>query len=216
MRLPNGVCDEITRDGKLIKRVGKVVFDGSESWKLWYESSNTIGFIYNHNSIMDKNWYSSQISLVCDRFIPKSGHNFNEDDSEAIAQWNVNNAIFIRINKRALKTLDVNGFKQWLQANPTTVYYELAKPIITEFPAPCLRIFKDGHITFNTLVAPESTHVVQLNKSAQIERSIREVQSLNGRVGQLESFYDNMMLETSYKLNLLNYDFEYTKEREDE
>ena len=63
---------------------------------------------------------------------------------------------------------------------------------------------------------PESIHVVQLNKSAQIERSIREVQSLNGRVKQLESFYDNMMLETSYKLNLLNYDFEYTKEREDE
>ena len=103
-----------------------------------------------------------------------------------------------------------------MSQNPTTVYYELSTPVVTELPAPCLRIFKDGHITFNTLVAPESTHVVQLNKSAQIERSIREVQSLNGKVGQLESFYDNMMLETSYKLNLLNYDFEYTKEREDE
>ena len=107
-------------------------------------------------------------------------------------------------------------FKQWLSQNPTTIYYELAEPIITELPAPYLRIFKDGHLTFNTLVAPESNHVVQLNKSAQIERSIREVQSLNSRVGQLESFYDNIMLETSYKLNLLNYDFEYTKEREDE
>ena len=88
-------------------------------------------------------------------------------------------------------------------------------PIITELPAPYLRIFKDGHLTFNTLVAPESNHVVQLNKSAQIERSIREVQGLDSRVGQLESFYDDMMLETSHKLNLLTYDFEYTKESED-
>ena len=207
MRLPNGVCDEITRDGILIRRVGKVVFDGSESWKFWYESSNTIGFIYNHNSIMDKNWYSSQMSLVCDRFIPKSGHNFNEDDSEAIAQWNVNNAIFIRINKRALKTLDVNGFKQWLQANPTTVYYELSTPIITELPAPYLRIFKDGHLTFNTLVAPESTHVVQLNKSGQIQNAIKESQSLDNRINVLENNYDNLMLSTMSRLNDLELNY---------
>ena len=215
MRLPNGVCDEITRDGKLIRRVGKVVFDGSESWTLWCESSKTIGFIYNHNSIMNKNWYSPQVSLICDRFISKNGHSFNEDDSKAITQWNANNSIFIRINKNSLETLDVNGFKQWLSQNPTTVYYELAEPVITELPAPYLRIFKDGHLTFNTLVAPESNHVVQLNKSAQIERSIREVQGLDSRVGQLESFYDDMMLETSHKLNLLTYDCEYTKESED-
>ena len=162
---------------------------------------------------MNKNWYSPQVSLICDRFISKNGHSFNEDDSKAITQWNANNSIFIRINKNSLETLDVNGFKQWLQANPTTVYYELAEPVITELPAPYLRIFKDGHLTFNTLVAPESNHVVQLNKSAQIERSIREVQGLDSRVGQLESFYDDMMLETSHKLNLLTYDFEYTKER---
>ena len=88
--------------------------------------------------------------------------------------------------------------------------------MITELSAPYLRIFKDGHLTFNTLVAPESTHVVQLNKSAQIERSIREVQGLDGRVEKLESFYDDMILETSHKLNLLNFDFDYMRNTEDE
>ena len=54
--LPNGVCDEIRNNNgqwELVRRVGKVVFDGSESWTLWYESSKTIGFIYKHNSIMN-------------------------------------------------------------------------------------------------------------------------------------------------------------------
>lgn len=98
-------------------------------------------------------------------------------------------------------------FKQWLQANPTTVYYELAEPVITELPAPYLRIFKDGHLTFNTLVAPESTHMVQLNKSAQIERSIREVQGLDNRINVLENNYDNLMLSTISRLNDLELNY---------
>ena len=215
VRLPNGVCDEITRDGILIRRVGKIVFTGIESWNLSKTSDNTILFEVGVSNIkIDKR---GNILPMCDKLLASLQSNIWNNDIEGVSYTdNINNRFRIRINKNRLNTQDLTGFKQWLSQNPTTVYYELAEPIATELPAPCLRIFKDGHITFNTLVAPESNHVVQLNKSAQIERSIREVQSLNGRVGQLESFYDNMMLETSYKLNLLNYDFKYTKEREDE
>ena len=101
----------------------------------------------------------------------------------------------------------IDKLRTWLSQNPTTVYYELAEPIITELPAPYLRIFKDGHLTFNTLVAPESTHVVQLNKSAQIERSIREVQGLDNRINVLENNYDNLMLSTISRLNDLELDY---------
>lgn len=204
MRLPNGVCDEITRDGKLIRRVGKIVLNGSEDYIASSSSENTMYFILK-NLIAKKGGY-----CISDNFYFEIGSNDNEH-----IRLNANGNIVFWIKTSKLASQDSAGVKQWLSQNPTTVYYELAEPIITELPAPYLRIFKDGHLTFNTLVAPESNHVVQLNKSAQIERSIREVQSLNSRVGQLESFYDNIMLETSYKLNLLNYDFEYTKERED-
>ena len=205
MRLPNGVCDEITRDGILIRRVGKIVLNGSEDYIASSSSENTMYFILK-NLIAKKGGY-----CISNNFYFEIGSNDNEH-----IRLNANGNIVFWIKISKLASQDSAGVKQWLSQNPTTVYYELAEPIATELPAPCLRIFKDGHITFNTLVAPESTHVVQLNKSAQMERSIREVQNLNGRVGQLESFYDNMMLETSYKLNLLNYDFKYTKEREDE
>lgn len=217
MRLPNGVCDEITRDGILIRRVGKIVFNGSEDWKVALNADNITNrydFKFDKFKRYDGIVDGVMPNMCCDSLPLETFTNIYQGKQAGLTHyWSNNNPQTITIGLKNSKTL--TEFKQWLSQNPTTVYYELAKPIITEFPAPCLRIFKDGHIIFNTLIAPESNHVVQLNKSAQIERSIREVQSLDNRVGQLESFYDNMMLETSYKLNLLNYDFKYTKERED-
>lgn len=215
MRLPNGVCDEITRDGKLIRRVGKVVLKGNEWWTK-YDNINDQeeGYSIYLTQLPNKNYYREEkINILGDNF---ASVKFRNGKGEYIYSdgWNPN--MFLKIKDSRLTSSNVEVFKQWLSQNPTTVYYELKEPIITELPAPYLRIFKDGHLTFNTLVAPESNHVVQLNKSAQIERSIREVQSLDSRVGKLESFYDDMMLETSHKLSLLNYDFEYTRERNGE
>lgn len=208
MRLPNGVCDEITRDGKLIRRVEKVVLDGSENWNLADgNKENTIRF-----SMIPQIPFKISTEAISDKF-PYYQSTGNDVECFTVA---TDTRIHIRITRSKLNVANVQGFKEWLSQNPTTVYYELETPIVEELPAPYLRIFKDGHLTFNSLVAPESTHVVQLNKSAQIERSIREVQSLDSRVGKLESFYDDMMLETNHKLSLLNYDFEYTRERNGE
>ena len=214
MRLPNGVCDEITRDGKLIRRVGKIIFNGSENWKTAI-NNNKSRFDLSLNSIKTPSaWNDKTVpNMICSNLNVQSFVQIYAQGKSGITFYHANSDRLIVASLG--NSCSLVEFKQWLSQNPTTVYYELAEPIITELPAPYLRIFKDGHLTFNTLVAPESNHVVQLNKSAQIERSIREIQSLDGRVGQLESFYDDMMLETSYKLNLLNYDFEYTKERED-
>ena len=217
MRLPNGVYDEITRDGKLIRRVGKIVFNGSENWSAIGYGGHSTRNTFETNIIIEPIGTATKaVNSFCDRFIydattqlPKEDNHYRVSHTE---NANGNKCYFLFCpDVNTVPYRNVTSWKQWLSQNPTTVYYELSTPIITELPAPYLRIFKDGHLTFNTLVAPESTHVVQLNKSSQIERSIREVQSLDGRVGKLESFYDDMMLETSHKLNLLTYDFEYTR-----
>ena len=207
--LPNNVCDEIV-DGELIRRVGEVVFDGSESWTLWRESSNTIGFIYNHNSIMNKDWYSSQISLVCDRFISKSGHSFNEDDSEAIVQWNANNAILVRINKRALKTPNVSGLKQWLVENPVTVLYELSKPVITNINTDLnVRTFDDKtHITTEGLVKAE----LKFKAPANLRAVVNQVAD---RIAEAEKLVDELLLPNivgvDYERTLLEFNYKVSK-----
>ena len=208
MRLPNGVHDEITRDGKLIRRVGKVVFNGSENW---YDNGPWSSGDYqaSYTRVTDKLIGKEKLNFLCDRFAVTSQ---KVDSSNRVINeccfGEVNNqVIYLIIKKEKLTSPDFTGFKQWLSENPTTVYYELAEPIVTELPAPCLRIFKDGHLTFNTLVAPESTHMVQLNKSAQIQNAIKESQSLNNRINVLENNYDNLMLSTISRLNDLELNY---------
>ena len=206
MRLPNGVCDEITRDGKLIRRVGKVVFTGIESWNISKTSDKTILFEVGVSNIkIDKR---GDILPICDKLLASLQSNVWVNDIEGVSYTDSNSNRFrIRINKNRLDTQDLTGFKKWLSQNPTTVYYELSTPIITELPAPCLRIFKDGHLTFNTLVAPESNHVVQLNKSAQIQNAIKESQSLDNKINVLENNYDNLILFTMSRLNDLELNY---------
>lgn len=206
MRLPNGVCDEITRDGKLIRRVGKIVFTGIESWNLSKTSDKTILFEVGVSNIkIDKR---GDILPICDKLLASLQSNIWVNDIEGVSYTDSSyNRFRIRINKNRLDTQDLTGFKQWLSENPTTVYYELVKPIITNLSELQIRIFKDGHLTFNTLVAPESNHVVQLNKSEQIQNAIKESQSLDNRINVLENNYDNLMLSTISRLNDLELDY---------
>lgn len=232
MRLPNGVCDEITMDGKLIRRIGKIVCTGEEpGWNYWpqFDSTDYISFHVNVSIAFglpehpNKAFIDTE-AILSDKFFYESVASANTM-SEGIMIRNASpNYIGIRIKKSRLAnysdsdTADVkiSKLRTWLNTNNFTLYYLLLIPEVTQLNPISVRTFKDGHIIFNTLVAPESTHKVQLNKSAQIESTNKEVNRLENRVINLESFYDDVLLETNYKLALLNYDFEYIKEREDE
>ena len=64
--------------------------------------------------------------------------------------------MYISILKSELKTLDKNGFKDWLQANPTTVYYELAEPTEEQLPTvPMINSYNDvTHIYSTNYIQP--------------------------------------------------------------
>ena len=118
--LPNGVCDEIVGN-KVIRRVGKVILDGSENWRQVSHTGpvNTIYF--------EIEFKAKTTQILSDKF--KSIKTVTGDEEGIIyaSQWNV---LGIRISTQ--KASDLNSFKQWLQANPTTVYYELANPVEEE------------------------------------------------------------------------------------
>ena len=206
MRLPNGVHDEITRDGKLIRRVGKIIFNGSENWKTAI-NNNKSRFDLSLNSVKTPSTWNDKTvpNMICSNLIVQPFNQIYSNGKSGITYYHANSDRLIVISLG--NSCSLVEFKQWLSQNPTTVYYELAEPIITELPAPYLRIFKDGHLTFNTLVAPESSHVVQLNKSAQIQNAIKESQSLDNRINVLENNYDNLMLSTISRLNDLELDY---------
>ena len=194
MRLPNGVCDEITKDGKLIRRIGKIILDGTErNLALNGTSSNHTQFVItNAITTAQKN---NHANLIC-------------NTKPTLVKNEGNNSIWIYIGKTVVfqmqSGMTVDAFRQWLSQNPTTVYYELETPVITDIIPPSVRIYKDGHLTFNTLVAPESTHLVQLNKSAQINNTLEQVQSLNKKVDALDIIYNSLISSTSNTLSNLN------------
>ena len=236
MRLPNGVCDEITRDGKLIRRVGKLNFldfkskyninptvaiwsandsHGAYQWtNVYSKTSNLINYNYsNLNKPLPPN-------MICDKYpYDKAFHGGNTNGGVGLPDkfFAITNDGHARlmiakklVNPTEPSAITESMLKNWVEENcdlNAIFYYELAEPIITELPAPCLRIFKDGHLTFNTLVAPESNHVVQLNKSGQIQNAIKESQSLDNRINVLENNYDNLMLSTISRLNDLELNY---------
>lgn len=194
MKLPNGVCDEITKDGKLIRRIGKIILDGTErDLALNDTSSNHTQFVI-HNIIKTAQ-KNNHANLVC-------------NTKPTLVKNEGNNSIWIYIGKTVVfqmqSGMTVDAFRQWLSQNPTTVYYELETPVITDIVPPSVRIFKDGHLTFNTLVTPESTHLVQLNKSAQINNTLEQIQSLNKKVDALDIIYNSLISSTSNTLSNLN------------
>ena len=96
-----------------------VVLDGSENWILNVNDTNTIWFY--SDKIIESNLLGS---VFCNTL-----HSALEiqNDNETILQ-SEDRRIHIRINKSKLATQDAAGLVRWLQANPTTVVYELASP----------------------------------------------------------------------------------------
>ena len=114
-------------DGKYYyhKRSEEVVLNGSENWVLsTYVVPNHLR-VYYINSKLN---YKENASVICDK-ITYSNENIQGKDIEGIY---ITNTIDIQISKTKLSTQDVEGFKQWTQANPVTVVYQLAKEEVYE------------------------------------------------------------------------------------
>ena len=125
----------VMKDGKLCHyhKMGKVVFNGSEEWILAGSDNygNTTIAFYTYDNIM------KPLGLITsDKFTKAIGMDdayLNKEQEICLGGFDVvpgynGTVTFIRISRSKLSTTDVNGFKQWLSENPTTVVYELAEP----------------------------------------------------------------------------------------
>lgn len=112
-------------DGKYYyhKRSGEVVLNGSENWSFIENLKKDDTLFYHLSKTIGKNG----VEVMCDKLIYKS-----HADVVDYECFRYHNGFQIRINKSRLSTQDVEGFKAWLKANPTTVVYELAQEEVYE------------------------------------------------------------------------------------
>ena len=113
-------------DGKYYyhKRSEEVVMNGSQNTMLHPSTFDNVLWFKTPVSGIKHN---STLSIKCDKFTPSE----TWGDIECV-QVNASDNIFTSISKAKLSTQDVAGFKQWLQANPTTVVYQLAQEEVYE------------------------------------------------------------------------------------
>lgn len=169
--LPNGVCDEITEDGTEIKRVGKIVLDGSENWEVVINSQYTNNrFRLSLNGKLNNSYIAGG---YCDT-IPFYPNKLWNIDTEMIEYDNIRLSIRKPFN-------NVSELQQWLQSNPTTVYYELAEPIITKHNVNMNLKTYDGttHITSDNYLKPTISCKVPSNVQATIMNLKEENEALN-------------------------------------
>lgn len=127
--LPNNIKDELVIENgraKIIKRIGKVVLNGSENWQNWSGQITTDlshylldnAFVYNKTSGTD-------IRGICDNYVVKAYGNPSEVSLGLRQVGDTLNRIYVT-TLASLNTLEL--FKNWLSTHNTTLYYELETP----------------------------------------------------------------------------------------
>ena len=113
------------------KRSGKVVLNGSENWLDNGGTTNTKRCQLDVSSWKCKNTNDYGKSIVCDKFRVLDGGHYDSDVEHFYIDFSRNYLyIFPLLSK--LPTQDLQGFKQWLQANNVTVVYQLAQEEVYE------------------------------------------------------------------------------------
>ena len=120
------------QDGKVVveRNCSSITLDGSENIhkaNTDFDSVNNISFSIDIDNIASS-WANCN-NIVCST-LPNVGNRTWKGNMEGITSNDI--IILLCISRNKLQTQDVNGFKQWLQANPTKVVYVLAEPVYEE------------------------------------------------------------------------------------
>lgn len=190
------IFDIIYEDYKYIKvnrSLGKYTFTGDENFRLsnggWENKTSVTTFegfkLPNWNPI---NLQNNSENLVCNSLRVNSFNdqwNGSAAGIEGITSHSVG-GIVISIDKNKLSTQDTEGLKAWLKANPTTVIYQLANPVVENIESVDINVdtYKDKtYITTDNEIQGELEFKTQNNFGAimkNVNRCISKIfNSLN-------------------------------------
>ena len=166
-------------DGKYYyhQRSGEVVLNGSENWKDFEKSDTHVKTNLLVNDI------KNQSILICDKFKHYEYDYAGVWEYEGVSSLNSYYGIIINCQASKLSTQDVQGFKQWLQANNVTVVYQLAEEKVYECTNIDL-ITYDGETNYIVncgAIAPKSTLKVHSNISNVVRMLQQKVSLLENK-----------------------------------
>ena len=212
MSLPNGVCDEIRNNNgqwELVRRVDKIVCNGSEQWQSAQAYTGFSRFLLKLNDYPWSNSTSWGLSSINDRVMSRISQDHGGYEYVYIQAAAATNCYY---QLSTNKVTSLEAFKQWLAKNPTTIYYEKGAPEIIPIEPVKAYIKTGATIAINSEIVPTSYHKVTLDRGEQIEQAIVEISALKAKIDTLETAYDSYLLETQHKLSLLGFEYQLESE----
>lgn len=189
-------------DGKYYyhQRSAEIVLNGSENWSN-FSTINGVGKAYTF-AIRDKAYGFN--NLVCDK-LPVT-HTFASEASilNGISGTYNNNAIWVSINA---SITDIQGLKQWLQANNVTVVYQLAQEKVYECTNIDL-ITYNGETNFiveSGVLSPKTTLKVHSNISNVVSLLQKKVSLLESNMTKYMITQNRLMLASRYNADTVSF-----------
>lgn len=144
------ILDELDCNNNIIyKNIGKIVINGSEGITKRNDGDGNTTISFN----IPISGNAKIQSITCDRFMYEQN---SQSGNEGIGAAQLGD-VYIQILRSKLTTVDVSGFKSWLQENPLTIYYILEEPYTVQLDAQePLELFPGyNYITCNDSLMPE-------------------------------------------------------------
>lgn len=184
------------------KRSGELVLNGSENWGLNTVGNDTSRFYLNFPSIKPTGNTLSTSNLVIDKLMEISYSVISTKDIEGISVHGTGNQINLRLSNTKLQTQDVQGLKQWLQANNVTVVYQLAQEKVYECTNIDLITYANetNYIVESGAIVPRTTLKVHNNISNVVSLLQKKVSLLESNVKASQEVQDMMILETDMRM----------------
>ncbi|MGU9358557.1 BppU family phage baseplate upper protein [Clostridium perfringens] len=168
-------------------------FTGDESWNLRQDASDEKYLYFQYDSdLKGKTGY-----CLCNNFM----YNTEALDKKEFIRANVFNTKFligIKILKTKLSTPNVDGFKEWLKANPTTIVYQLATPTV-EIVENCVDIDLD---TFGEKTYFNIENSIKGSLDFKVPSNIGSVvQNMAKEVNNIWDVINNLLVPSIVKAN---------------
>lgn len=198
----NGIYNtfEIKEDGsgELIENTKERILNGNETWSLQTSSNGTfICFKLGMNNETN----GGSIMSNCFEYYANAW----DIEKEGVGLgYSGNKNLFICISVSKLSTPDVTGFKQYLQANPLTVRYQLAASIITHIPKeviPTILTHKTNILEVGGAVKPSSFKVtLPVDRIAELTARLEAVEAKTNTQPVNTAFVDETYAKSVNKI----------------
>jgi len=177
------------------KRSGEVVLNGSEDISINGSFVETKRFLVKIENSIDRG------VVVCDKF------SWEHIDADYEHIYQNSSSLSINILTSKLPTQDVQGFKQWLQANNVTVVYQLAKEKVYECTNIDLITYANetNYIVESGAIVPRTTLKVHNNISNVVNLLQKKVSLLESNVTSYMITQNRLMLASRYNADTVSF-----------